>query len=280
MNDFRSVLSAALQDEAEEISMSVDMNKGSAALELRLDHADRRRRRTTWIAVGAAAAAVVVVAVGLRALSAQQDAAPVNPSPSPSRTAAPYTSSAFVVPLTLIPPGWTVPTTTRIDDLAPTRITWGQSECAPPAPCDWGADFGLRIIAPATYWAPSSVSSATPVRSYAQYAAYVDTWAAAGIPVSDRVERKVGGRDAVVVTVKATAPTNGLFGCELATEARANCWSPEPTLVVRFAVVDAPGRPIILWTKASERNPSAADAVTAFDTMLGTLTFGPAPSAS
>lgn len=262
--------------------MSVDMTKGSATLDERLDQADRSRRRTKWIAAGAAAAAVVVVAVGLRMLGAQQDAAPVTPTPtpSPSRTAAPYTSTAFAVPLTLTPPGWTVPSTTRVDDLAPTRITWGQSECAPPAPCDWGADFGLRIVAPATYWTPTNITSATPVRSYAQYAAYVGTWGASGIPVSDRVDRKVGGRDAVVVTIRPSVPTNGLFGCELPTEARPNCWSPEPTLVIRFAVVDAPGRPIILWAKASERNPAAGEAVTAFDAMLDTVVFGPAPSAS
>lgn len=280
MNDFASVLSTALRDEAEEISMSVDMNEGSTKLDQRLDAADRSRRRRTWLAVAAAAVVVAGVAVGLRALTAQHDPAPVAPSPTPSRTAAPYTSSAFVVPMTLTPPGWTVPSTTTLDDLAPTRIVWGQSECAPPAPCDWGADFGLRIVAPATYWAPTNISSATPVRSYAQYAAYVGTWSAAGIPVSDRVDRKVGGRDAVVVTIKASAPTQGVFGCELATEARPNCWSPEPSLVIRFAVVDAPGHPIILWTKASEKNPAVSDALSAFDTMLDSVVFGPAPSAS
>ena len=88
------------------------------------------------------------------------------------------------------------------------------------------------------------------------------------------------GRDAVVVTIKASAPTQGVFGCELATEARPNCWSPEPSLVIRFAVVDAPGHPIILWTKASEKNPAVSDALSAFDTMLDSVVFGPAPSAS
>ena len=280
MNDVDSMLSTALREEAEEISMSVDLTKGAGALDERLDRADRRKRRTTWIIAASAAVVLVAAVIGARALGERHDSSPVVPTPTPTRSASPYTSTAFAVPLTLTPPGWTVPTSTLVDDLAPTRITWAQSECAPPAPCDWGSDFGLRVIAPSTYFDPAHPDTPTPVTTYAGYVDYLETWAANGVTVSDRSETTVGGRPAVVVTMRSTAPPSGMWGCELPTEAKVNCWGPVQGVAVRFAVVDAPGRPILIWTKASEQNPSAAQSFQDFDTMLGTVTFGPAPSSS
>ncbi|MFN8157424.1 MAG: hypothetical protein U0R68_08395 [Candidatus Nanopelagicales bacterium] len=290
MNDFRSVLSSALRDEAEEISMSVDMNKGSAQLDARLDHEDRRRRRTRWLVVAAGAAAIAVGVLAWRGLSttstlpvvpgptpssSSSSPSPSSPGPSPTKG---FASTAFGIPFVADLPRWTgsLDTPTWPTSQQAEWVTWNR--CPDPATECIGLSFNR-------YSTVYDEKKAQYVKiGYASYLAYLEKLRKDGlIDITARQAITVGGRPATLLAITGRADLASGIGCHSDT----TCDNFGDGLKGYYAVVnsaglDPDGAVLVIWTRAGAVAAPEKAWVEDYRAMLAGLTFpgGPAPSAS
>jgi hypothetical protein len=289
MNDFASVLSAALRDEAEEISMSVDMNKGSARLDQRLDSADRSKRRTRWLVVVAgAAAAVAVAALAWRGLSttnpppvgpgpvpSSSSPSPSSPGPSPTKG---FTSKTFGVPFVADLPRWTgsLDRPEWPSSQQPEWVTWnrcpaGGTEC-----------IGLSFNRYGLVYDETKAQYLTV--GYASYLAYLEKLRKDGlIDITARTSIKVGGRPATLLAITGRANLPSGIGCHSDT----SCDNFGDGLKGYYAVVDPAGLDpdgavLVIWTRAGAVAAPEKAWVEDFRSMLAGLRFPgvPGPSAS
>jgi hypothetical protein len=289
MNDLESVLSAALRDEAEEISMSVDMNKGGAQLDQRLDDVDRSKRRTRWLVVAASAAAAVAVAVlawrGLSTTStlpvepgpvpSSSSPSPSSPGPSPTKG---FTSTAFGVPFVADLPRWTgsLDTPNWPTSQQPEWVTWNR--CPDPATECVGLSFNRY-----SYVYDEKKSQYVKV-GYTSYLAYLENLRKTGlIDITDRTALTVGGRPATLFAITGRADLPSGIGCHSDT----TCDNFGDGLQGYYTVVDPAGLDpdgavLVIWTRAGAVAAPEKAWVEDYRAMLTGLRFpgGPAPSAS
>ena len=286
MNDFQSLLSTALRDEAEEISMSVDMNKGSEQLEQRLDQTDRSRRRTRWILVAAAAAVVVVAAVAVQAWRGlgTSSAPPVGPAPSSSPSGSPsstpssspspsptkgFRSTVFGVPFVADLPRWTAsldtprwPTSEQPEWVTWNRCPDGATECI-------GLSFNRYH-----YVLDEAASTYVPV-TYASYLAYLQKLQTDGlIDITDQKAITVGGRPATWLAITGRAEVAYGIGCHTDT----SCDNFGDGLQGYYAVVDTGGTDpdkdvLVIWTRAGAVAAPEQAWIEDFRSMLASLRF-------
>jgi hypothetical protein len=281
MTDFESRLSAALRDEAEELSMDVDLNKAANQLDVRLDETEKSRRRwSVVVAVAATVAVVVGVGVLLGVLrSRDADSAPVNPPPSPSAsasvTATSFSSSGFVHRFTWTPPLWAAANPTGVDTGSSNRVVWEQSGCVPATPCDYPIDYKIRVIASVGYWSTPTATAQTRATTYAAYLAQIQAQRKYGLTIADEKTTTVGGRPATLMTLTAAPGSNlvSVLGCERPNDTREMCWGLEPVFTIRFAVVDTVGGVTTMWLRATSTNPDKDRAFADFESALQTLTW-------
>lgn len=290
MNDFESTLVAALRQEAEEISVNVDIDKGAEQLEVRLSNAERNKRRTTWVTVGAAvaaAAAIAVVVVVVRSMGSPSSGEVIAPAPQVGKS---YSTSSYPgVPFTVTLPAWTTGIVPPAQEEFGRHVIWEQSECTANGArvaCLDGSDLKLRFLAPAAFYRPQDGPTASAAPDYAGYVAHLKAIAATGdVTITGLTSTMVDGRPATVMTLAPQKSVPGSLGCESEFDVARDCWGLPDTetdhVILRLAVIDSGGStPMLAWMRANRSNPRAAVELAQLDTMLTSLRFSAAPRPS
>jgi hypothetical protein len=275
MNDFASVLTAALQKDAKETEMSVDMQK--AETQLKESIAAAKRRRTVWAGVLAAAAVIIIVAGAAFAfLRPTTKAGPVAPSPSTSPSAQvlfPFTAQ-MTPPLTAQLPAWVA--RAEVFSNGAGGATFAQTNCdAPSGLCADGQDRRIDVLPIRHMYALDSDTSISP--TYAQFvAAWSDVQRLGYGNVTDVTTTTVDGQRATTMRVALTKPVNGLAGCESATAKKneGGCFGLVPGVTLDLAIIyrGAGQPPTLLWESHNSTNKAETEAIaTEFLSWLATV---------
>jgi hypothetical protein len=118
-------------------------------------------------------------------------------------------------------PSWLESTPT--DDTAH-FVTWGSSD----------GSRALRILSPVIVYPPGSFTAA-PIPK--DYVGYLLGLTATGGHFAERVDTKVDGHTAVVVTATTDRPIDGSMGCPETGISPADCFGLQPEFVLRLAVI-------------------------------------------
>lgn len=279
MTELETAIAATLRAEAEEAAMTTDTAREHDKLDARLDAADRSRRVRTWVVAGAAAVALVVAVVGVRALSANQDASPVQPSPSTSALpTVPYSTASLTPAMSLSLPPWTAYTSQGSSD--PGSVMFSQADCAQlggAAPCSADEDLKLRAISVRYFYRPDAGPVVSQDPSYADYLAHLDALASQGfVTETDRAVRVVGGRPATVMSWTVLRDAPGALACASAGQPAVDCFPIIAGRSARIAVVDhgAGTPPTVLYLSLNGGAGDRSERFAEFDAMLGTVQFG------
>lgn len=215
--------------------------------------------------------AVLLLLSGCNASPPAMDptSSPGDPVAQVADPASTYASRTFAVPFDITPSDW-LPTEPSVDQ--PTFVTWETSD----------ASRAVRVLAPVSLYAPESTAE---TQLPADYLAYLLSQADEGAALTDMTETTVGGRPATIVTVTADTALDGSLGCPRLGMTAQDCYGIQPDFILRIAVVEAGGGPLLIWLRSSR--DAAADDLAAdtrsFEEMLASLTFSdrrPQPAAT
>ena len=165
----------------------------------------------------------------------------------------------FVVPFTIQLADWLDPGSVETEKQF---VTWQSAD----------EQRALRVLAPVSVYRPASTTESPPP---SDFSAYVLSLADSGATMTDRVETKVDGRDAVEVTVglPTGAPSlDGALGCPEAGLAAEDCFGPQDELVLRMVVVDVAGTPVLIWERDFADQAGSVD-YASFDEMVASVRF-------
>lgn len=269
MNPFESTLVTALRDEALETAMNTDLNEGRDILENRLDDVDRGRRR--WMVVGgalaatAAVAAIAYLALGRPVASPE----PADPTPSPSATASEtFRSSKFAFPFTARAPQWVSEALDEPTSENLRHVTWNR--------CEGNICIGLTFLS-LSVLDPFGLEerSDTAMPGYDAYLDYLDSLVASGkATISDRIDRTIDGRPAIVMTVMPLSEVPDGVGCEAGDGTTDDCWDFIEGVATRMAVVDVgSSNPLVILTRTPPDNVNGPAWTAQFDPMLDSVTL-------
>jgi hypothetical protein len=278
MNDFGSQLSAALREQAQEISMSVDMQQAERNLQDSMRSARRTRRAWTVVGVAASIAAITAGAVFVSNNRTTSQPGPITSTHiKPSEVPYPFSSVLRFPELTATLPGW-APYAKAQSNTWPWGAVFGQTLCE--------TDSGLCPDKPSRYIYITDVAhmyTLTGTKNVVPtYAELVTAWEAtsqAGFgEVRDVGTTTVAGRRTTTMTVVVTRQFSGPAGCETATTPNysGGCYGIVPGLTLNLAIVDQGAKPpTLLWesyetSQSQESAPVAAE----FRTWLATVQFG------
>lgn len=129
----------------------------------------------------------------------------------------------------------------------------------------------IRIMNPVALYPPGS-AKATAVP--ADYATYLDTLAAAGVQLTNRIETTVDGHRAVVVTAASSTSLDGSIGCQAANLEAAVCFGVGEDVIVRLTAIDTGAGPLLMWMRLRVADsPDLAVAATDFAAFLEGVRF-------
>ena len=178
-----------------------------------------------------------------------------------------FRSHAFVIPFSLRMPPW-LPTEVGVE--RSTFVSWDASD----------GSGEVRMMAPVSVYRPGAANaSAVP----ADFTRYILGLRAAGVTFTGRMSTTVSGHPATVVTATSTNALDGAFGCPTQHLAAADCFGFQPDLVLRIAMIDVDGRPLVFWLREDAESTTVADTVAPFAHLLDGLrliatpgvTYGP-----
>jgi hypothetical protein len=181
-----------------------------------------------------------------------------------------FTSDSFVVPFDLRLPSW-LPEDPSVQER--TFVTWDAAD----------GSRHLRVMAPVSVYRPGA-AKASPLP--ADFTAYFLGLASRGVRFDDKSTTTISGHPATVVTATTSASLDGAFGCPTPNLSAEDCFGFQPDLVLRIAVIDVDGRPVLAWLREDADPKPAPDTVAPFAALLTglRLTEGasatPTPSAS
>jgi hypothetical protein len=185
----------------------------------------------------ACAATGVAVIVSLAACAGGS-----SPTTSGTAAAAPagptYSTKYFTMPVDVALPSWLAPTPT--DDTAH-FVTFGSSD----------GSRKLRILSPVVVYPPGA-SRATPIPK--DYVSYLLGQAANGGHFAERVDTKVDGRPATVVTATTSHSLDGSLGCPDAGISAPDCFGLQPEVIARLAVITTDRGPLLIWLRNDVEN--------------------------
>ena len=255
MNDFESMLSSALREEAEEISVSVDMNKADRSLDERLDGVDRGRRGHVLLALAGAAAAIVVIGAGAVVLRGHIPGAGVAQQSSRAVHQDPY----FAPPFSMELPAWV--TSNNVAPHENSTYSWWP-HCDAPATC---ADLSV------SRYDSLALGSTTSSLGYVQYLDHL--WALGEqkvLVLSGTKETTVDGRPAMEVWASSTTGKPLVLGC-----AADSCQDVPANSVMRYVVIDmgAGRNPVVVFAQVAKANPQASAWLAQLDTVTRSLRF-------
>jgi hypothetical protein len=172
-----------------------------------------------------------------------------------------HEAASFVVPFTITLADWLDPDPAEDSS---NFVTWEGRE----------QDRGLRVLSPLEVYKPGQSEAVPPPKDYPTY---LMSLADSGAEISDAADIEVDGRPATVVTIGLLpdAPPgslDGALGCQEAGLAAEDCFGPQSDLLLRLAVIDVDGTPVLVWVRDFRE---AADTIEyeSFDAMIASLRF-------
>jgi hypothetical protein len=211
----------------------------------------------------------VVARIGLAAsvlglLAGCSPSTPASPSgsavPTASQVAATpnattFTSTTFVIPFSVRVPSW-LPA--RPTDDQPTFVSWDAADGV----------RKVRVMAPVAVYRPGeTTASALP----ADFTKYFLGLRGRGVKFTDQTTTTISGKRATLVTATTTRSTDGVFGCPSADLSAADCFGFQPDLVLRMAVIDVDGHPLLAWLREDASPEPVPDPVAPFAELLAGL---------
>jgi hypothetical protein len=221
-------------------------------------------RSLSRIACAAAGIAVVVSLAACGGGGSPTASATSATSAAPSGPT--YSTKFFTTPVDVAVPSWLEPTPT--DDTAH-FVTFGSSD----------GNRAVRILSPVVVYPPGS-STAAPMPK--DYVSYLLGQTANGGHFAERVDTKVDGHTAVVVTATTDRPIDGSMGCPETGISPADCFGLQPEFVLRLAVITTDQGPLLIWLRNSvDNNPDMKTETERFDQLLAGVHFsGRSPQAA
>ena len=178
---------------------------------------------------------------------------PAATTTSPSGTT--YVSHSFAVPFSLRIPSW-----------LPSHPGAEQTTFV-----SWDANDGVRkvrVMAPVSVYRPSATTASALPKDFTKYFLGLRSQ---GVQFADETTTTIGGHPATLVTATTSKPLDGVFGCPTDHLAAGDCFGFQPELVLRMAVVDVSGRPLIVWLREDADPKPAPDTVKPFAALLSGL---------
>jgi hypothetical protein len=177
---------------------------------------------------------------------------------SPS-TGSRYTSVEFAIPLSVTVP--TVLAAAPIDD-TPGLLTWTANA---------NDNNQVRFLSPAEVY-PAKLLS-TPMPAPADMLSDLHGLSSHGAWFTDEKSVTVGGIPAHLMTAHTLQSMDGTVGCPVVGADQAEgCFGLQPEVVLRMAVLDVHGKPLLIWARTDSTRPDAAF-LAAFESMLSTVEF-------
>jgi hypothetical protein len=146
-------------------------------------------------------------------------------------------------------------------DEGPTFVTWGSPD----------GSVAVRVLRPVVVYAPG-VSTTSPVP--AEYVKYLLGQAHHGAHFVDRVETKVDGHDATVLTATTDESIDGSLGCPDTGTPADKCFGLQPEFSLRIGVITTDKGPLLIWLRSNrETTADLSAARQRFDAFLRGLHF-------
>ena len=173
-------------------------------------------------------------------------------------TAAHYTTTKFSIPLSI--------------DVAP--LFGAGAPYDTPGLVSWTStsevNDKVRILAPVEVYPPGAT---TPEAVPADLVAYLKGLAEEGAVITDVTQATVGGKPATLLTATTSTSLDGVLGCpEAGADKGEGCYGLQPELLVRIAVANVDGKPLLAWARTDAATPNKAF-IGAFEDMLATVEF-------
>ena len=138
----------------------------------------------------------------------------------------------------------------------------------------WGSPDGsvaVRVLRPVVVYAPGATTT-SPVP--AEYVKYLIGQADHGAHFVDRVETKVDGHDASVLTATTGQSIDGSLGCPGTGIDADKCFGLQPEFSLRMAVITTDKGPLLIWLRSrSDATSDLAAATERFDSFLRGVHF-------
>lgn len=214
--------------------------------------------RSTALRLAVALSIVCVLAgcapsAGTPASTPTGGSGPATATSSPS--AVTFASQSFVVPFSLRVPSW-----------LPARPGTEQTTFV-----SWDANDGarkVRLMAPVSIYRPDATSASALPKNFTKYFLGLRSQ---GVTFADESTTTIGGHPATVVTATTSTSMDGVFGCPTDHLAAADCFGFQPDLVLRMAVIDDAGRPLLFWLREDADPKPAPDTVEPLAELLSGL---------
>lgn len=169
-----------------------------------------------------------------------------------------YTTSNFSIPLTV-----TVSETLASPptDDSPGLLSWTAS----------GNDNNrVRFLVPAEVYPPDSTE---PVPPPSDFVGYIQSLADHGGLYSDETTMIIDGVSATVLTARSESGMDGSLGCpSIGADRGEGCFGLQPELMLRIAVMEVGGTPLLVWARTDGAQPDTAF-LAEFQEMLATIDF-------
>ena len=190
--------------------------------------------------------------------SATASPAPSTGSGSSGATGSQYTTTKFAVPLT-VTVGASLPSAPTDD--TPGLLTWTATVVD---------NNRVRFLAPVEVYPPDATQAIPPP---AEFLAYIQGLANKGGVYSDVTTTTIDGVKATVMTARTTRSLDGALGCPVIGADRGEgCFGLQPEYVLRLAVMDVGGKPLLAWARSNTDIPDQAF-LAEFEAMLASVDF-------
>ncbi len=213
-----------------------------------------------------AALALGVLLMAAACSSSKPDASASSTTTQPSTTTAPatfdYSTRYLDPPLDLILPDFL--------DKKPSEetahfVTWGAPD----------GSVAVRVLRPVAVYTPGSTTT-SPVPT--DYVTYLLGLTAHGAHFEDRVDTKVDGHDATIVSGTTDESIDGSMGCPETGMTAGDCFGLQPEFALRLAVIATDKGPLLIWLRSNADAPSdVAASPSRFDSFLDGLHFADRP---
>jgi hypothetical protein len=170
--------------------------------------------------------------------------------------ASPYATTAFSIPLSVV-----APASLGSPADMPGILSWTS-----PA----NDNDRVRFLAPVELYPPGAD---TPQPVPVDLVSYVEGLADHGASIADVTTTTIGGTPATLLTATTQDSLDGSLGCpEAGADKAEGCFGLQPELLLRIAILDVAGKPLVAWARTDAAAPNQ-ELLATFEDMLGTVAF-------
>lgn len=179
-------------------------------------------------------------------------------SGSSGATGSRYTTTKLAIPLTVTVAA-SLPLTPTDD--TPGLLTWTATVVD---------NNRVRFLVPVEVYPPDATQAIPPP---AEFLAYIQGLANKGGVYSDVTTTTIDGVKATVMTARTTLSLDGALGCPVIGADRGEgCFGLQPDYVLRLAVMEVGGKPLLVWARSNSDIPDQAF-LAEFEAMLASIDF-------